>query len=115
MGDKYNLNLANKGNEEAEFEEVDTIPSIPGITRGENEQDMPEVETQSNRSIPGLGLGQENDSKNNEEGPPQQRKVPFSKPVPKQFESQWQDRSRPMINPDENDRHYGKYNKNCLL
>lgn len=106
MIDKYNLNLAKKGNEEVEYEELDIIPSIPGITRSENEQDMTELDTQSNVSIP--GLGQENESKNNEEGPPQQRKVPFSKPVPKQFESQWQDRSRPIINPDESDRLYGK-------
>lgn len=110
MGDKYNLNIEKRGPEETDYEELETIPTIPGITRNDNDQSQSEEDSSQNRAIPGLGSSTENtdENRNEEDGPPQQKKVPFSKPVPKQFETQWQDRSLPVINPD-NDRHFGKY------
>lgn len=112
MGDKYNLNIMPKGQEEVEYEDVDAYPSIPGITRGDNEEDNFPEEMIMNKSIPGLGLPVEsnNETKTDEgEGQPnQQRKVPFSKPVPKMFENQWSDRkSHPVIAPPNDiDRQY---------
>ena len=117
MGDKYNLNIEKRGAEETEYEELDTAPAIPGITRNENDQSQLEEESTQNRAIPGLGPSTETSSENQteEDGPPQQRKVPFSKPVPKQFETQWQDRSHPVINPSDNDRHFGKLDERLRI
>ncbi|XP_053201319.1 pre-mRNA 3' end processing protein WDR33-like [Panonychus citri] len=110
MGDKYNLNIM-KGQEEVEYDEVEPFPSIPGITRGENEEDIFPEEMVAGKSIPGLGLPVESNSENkSEEGGEQQnqRKVPFSKPVPKEFANQWSDRkSHSVIAPsNEIDRQY---------
>jgi hypothetical protein len=82
MRDKYNLNLLPKGSEEAEYEDVVTAPSIPGMGFGDQEYEEEEEETLTGSSIPGLGFI-------NDENKEQQRKVPYAKPIPKQFQQQW--------------------------
>ena len=102
MRDKYNLNLIPKGQEEAEFEDIVTAPAIPGISYGDNDEEYYE-EMNMNKDIPGLGFSVDDSNKQNEEGshPP---KVPFSKPIPKHFESQWSERkSNPSVMPTQND------------
>jgi polyadenylation factor subunit 2 len=84
MRDKYNLNLMPKGHEDAEYDEVggdydemdDHGAMIPGL--GLSDDYHSEVEPKSERHTP-MPISAP------------LRKVPFSKPVPKQFENQWSD------------------------
>ncbi|KAI1296639.1 pre-mRNA 3' end processing protein WDR33 [Halotydeus destructor] len=85
MRDKYNLNLMPKGSEEAEYEDNDAMSVIPGF--GEN------AEVRNPNAIPGFGEPDEPEDYHHQP----QRKVPFSKPVPKQFQDQWSDRKGPMV------------------
>lgn len=78
MRDKYNLNTLPKGSEEAEFEDVMMEQPIPGMDFGDQEY---EDEALANGGIPGLSVNDENRE--------QQRKVPYAKPIPKQFQQQW--------------------------
>ena len=78
MRDKYNLNTLPKGSEEAEYEDVMMEQPIPGMDFGDQEF---EDEVMANGTIPGLSLNDENKE--------QQRKVPYAKPIPKQFQQQW--------------------------
>ena len=73
MRDKYNLNLLPKGSEEAEYDDVVTAPSIPGMGFGDQEYEE-EEELMNGPSIPGLNMNDENKE--------QQRKVPYAKPHP---------------------------------
>lgn len=91
MIDKYNLNLMPKGQE------------------GEDNEDMINAEYDDNiecAAIPGLGLEemtnfeldqqqiiQQNHLQHQQMQ--QQRKVPFAKKIPKQFENQWTDNAKP--------------------
>ncbi|RWS15326.1 Csa-G protein beta 2-like protein [Dinothrombium tinctorium] len=101
MRDKYNLNLMPKGQEEVEYEDIVTAPSIPGMGFNENDVEFYEESGNSGPNIPGLGLSEETSAKQaNEEV--QQRKVPYSKPVPKQFQNQWSDKKGPSIVPTGN-------------
>lgn len=100
MRDKYNLNLLPKGQEEAEYEDDNVAtPSIPGMgfDRSLDEEEEEQQHAEMNGPlIPGLG-GAEFQEK---EEP--QRKVPFAKPIPKQFQQQWNSekkRSSPSLLP----------------
>lgn len=78
MRDKYNLNLLPNNSEEAEYEDVVTA-AIPGMGFGDQEYEE-EDELTNGPSIPGLNF---------DENKEQQRKVPYAKPIPKQFQQQW--------------------------
>lgn len=84
MRDKYNLNLLPKGmhGEENEYDESESSSAIPGFGG------LPDSTADS---IPGLddlprALHQDHDQAH------PNRKVPYSKPVPKQFADQWAER-----------------------
>jgi len=95
MRDKYNLNLLPKGfEEEDDIETSSTVSSIPGF--GGFTESQPQ-ET----GIPGFDDGpQQQYSQQQSQGPPGQqfanrfqRKTPYSRPVPRQFQDQWNNNS----------------------
>lgn len=91
MRDKYNLNLQQSHGEDAEYEDLDTTPVIPGF--GENTDDSEVAEAKAN-AIPGFGFQPEARREHDDQHGQAHRKVPFSKPVPKQFQEQWSDAGR---------------------
>ena len=98
MRDKYNLNLLPKGSEEAEYDDVVTAPSIPGMGFGSAEQqgyedEEDEMQAQAEMSIPGLGMFND-EAKDNSN-----KKVPFAKPIPKQFQQQWNAMDNKRMSP----------------
>ncbi|GFY57604.1 pre-mRNA 3' end processing protein WDR33 [Trichonephila inaurata madagascariensis] len=112
MQDKYNLNTLPKGQEElAEYDDTGAISSIPGMGL---EYGLPDHLKPSENSyeseipmIPGLDFTSEDSSA---EKSTTQKKIPFSKPIPKQFQQQWMESKQPLLlaPPPENDRSNGE-------
>lgn len=86
MRDKYNLNLLPRGvhGEENEYDESETSASIPGFGGL--------ADATPSDSIPGLEDVPRALHRDNHQQPHPNRKVPYSKPVPKQFADQWAER-----------------------
>ncbi|KAK4336841.1 hypothetical protein RND71_044164 [Anisodus tanguticus] len=110
MIDKYNLNLMPKGQEGEDYEDVVTA-------------EFDEFDENVDAAIPGLGLTEEisneidhqKDQELKLNQPQQQRKVPFAKRVPKQFENQWTDNKSNSIVPQTNNKrkiNVNSYNNN---
>ncbi|KAJ8913542.1 hypothetical protein NQ315_017093 [Exocentrus adspersus] len=86
MRDKYNLNTLPAGIAGLEDLEMGDEPSsiIPGMGP-EDKVEITSIITDENQAIPGLDL---DGSVVNEEKP-KPKKVPFSKPIPRNFQAQW--------------------------
>ncbi|XP_019864967.1 pre-mRNA 3' end processing protein WDR33 isoform X2 [Aethina tumida] len=86
MRDKYNLNTLPAGIDGLEDMDVDEPSSIiPGMGP-EDKVDITSIISDGNATIPGLDLdplANANDDK------PKAKKVPFSKPIPRNFQAQW--------------------------
>lgn len=107
MRDKYNLNLLPKESDEAaEYEEEISSHIIPGMGFGDRnghiEEELPSL------PIPGLGFDRvDEENSGNEHGGHHNsnylrrdaliRKVPYSKPIPKQFQQQWNCDTKPPV------------------
>ncbi|CAG9767546.1 unnamed protein product [Ceutorhynchus assimilis] len=93
MRDKYNLNLQPAGI--AGFEEADIGDELNAVIPGmglEDKVDLTSLICDENTAIPGLDL----DSgllTNEDKSKP--KKVPFSKPIPRNFQAQWNDTAGP--------------------
>ncbi|XP_053201322.1 pre-mRNA 3' end processing protein WDR33-like [Panonychus citri] len=101
MGDKYNLNETKT--QESEYCEMEIFDTIPGISKGGSEDIFPGLA--ANKSP--VEICSPVESKFEEEGE-QQRKVPFSKPIPKDFANQWSEKKcQPvMLSSSEMDEQY---------
>ncbi|XP_054711536.1 pre-mRNA 3' end processing protein WDR33-like [Uloborus diversus] len=99
MRDKYNLNTLPKGQEDAaDYDDSNTISSIPGMGL---EYGLPDHLKQQDNSfedevmhIPGLDFTTEESAT---EKSTQQKKTPFAKPIPKQFQQQWMESKQPLL------------------
>ncbi|GIY26002.1 hypothetical protein CDAR_439702 [Caerostris darwini] len=112
MQDKYNLNTLPKGQEEsAEYDDSGTIASIPGmgLEYGLPDHLKPSENSYENEipMIPGLDFTSEDSST---EKNTTQKKIPFSKPIPKQFQQQWMESKQPLLlaPPPDNERSNGE-------
>ncbi|KAF8764686.1 pre-mRNA 3' end processing protein WDR33 like protein [Argiope bruennichi] len=99
MQDKYNLNTLPKGQEEsAEYDDSGTISSIPGMGLEYGLPDHLKPKENSYESeipmIPGLDFTSEDSFI---EKSTIQKKIPFSKPIPKQFQQQWMESKQPLL------------------
>ncbi|CAL1263888.1 unnamed protein product [Larinioides sclopetarius] len=99
MQDKYNLNTLPKGQEEmSEYDDSGTISSIPGmgLEYGLPEHLKPKENSYESEipMIPGLDFTSEDSST---EKSATQKKIPFSKPIPKQFQQQWMESKQPLL------------------
>nr|XP_042909518.1 pre-mRNA 3' end processing protein WDR33 [Parasteatoda tepidariorum] len=111
MRDKYNLNTLPKGQEDcADYDDSGTISSIPGMGL---EHGVAELLKPSERGyddeipiIPGLDFASEEQAS---EKSTTQKKIPFSKPIPKQFQQQWMESKQPLLlAPPQEDRNNGE-------
>jgi hypothetical protein len=94
MRDKYNLNLLPKGahGEENEYDESESSSAIPGFGGlAESAAD----------SIPGLDNDLPRALHPDPDSSHPNRKVPYSKPVPKQFADQWAERPNFLPQPNQ--------------
>ncbi|XP_053201417.1 pre-mRNA 3' end processing protein WDR33-like [Panonychus citri] len=116
MVDKYNLN--EKTQESKYCDEMKLSDSIPGISKEKSEDIFPEMVFDKSP----VEIFPPVESKLAEEGE-QQRKVPFSKPIPKDFADQWSEKtSQPVTlppcemdeqyNPDHHHHHHMDLNYN---
>lgn len=106
MRDKYNLNtVPGLGSEEAtEYDEPSVAYVIPGmgLEHGlpdhlrNHEQDMMDSEMET-PAIPGLDYGIEEHGMLLDKQPVAQKKVPYAKPIPRQFQQQWMENKRPLL------------------
>ena len=88
MRDKYNLNLLPKGQEDNEYDDVDTNASIPGFGFEPGMNASQNVASSiGDDEIPGLG---DDDSETQHRT---SRKIPFAKPVPQHFADQWNEKN----------------------
>lgn len=99
MRDKYNLNTLPKGQEDAaDYDDSSTMSSIPGmgLEYGLPDHLKPQENNYENEvmSIPGLDFTSEESAT---EKATTQKKIPFSKPIPKQFQQQWMESKQPLL------------------
>uniref|UniRef100_A0A7N6B0I5 pre-mRNA 3' end processing protein WDR33 n=1 Tax=Anabas testudineus TaxID=64144 RepID=A0A7N6B0I5_ANATE len=104
MRDRYNLNLLPGMSEDGvEYDDVEpnSVASIPGMgipeqlkAAMEQEQSTPDVEM----SIPGLDWGMDEVMGKDAKKVPQ-KKVPYAKPIPAQFQQAWAENKVPMMPP----------------
>ncbi|CAF93119.1 unnamed protein product [Tetraodon nigroviridis] len=108
MRDRYNLNLLPGMSEDGlEYDDVDlnSVASIPGMgipeqlkAAMEQEHSSKEVPPEVEMSIPGLDWGvDEVMGKETKKVP--QKKVPYAKPIPAQFQQAWAENKVPMMPP----------------
>lgn len=108
MRDKYNLNTLPRGQDENnEYDEPSTGLVIPGMGMEYSFNESAEglvvegvAENDDTPVIPGLDFGSSDDNKTSPGAQPQaqnQRKVPFSKPIPRQFQQQWMESKQPLL------------------
>ncbi|XP_067139620.1 pre-mRNA 3' end processing protein WDR33 [Centruroides vittatus] len=99
MRDKYNLNTLPKGQDEtAEYDEPGGLPTIPGMGLEHGLVDSLsslEPEKDDAAIIPGLDFG--NDEVLLPDRSQVQRKIPFAKPIPRQFQQQWMENKQPLL------------------
>ena len=100
MRDKYNLNTLPPGvmPEDAELLD-DHTPAIPGM----GPEDKVDVENESQNSLSGLSAGQIPglDMEPASQEPKPTKKVPYAKPIPRNFQAQWNENNpkKPAILP----------------
>lgn len=98
MRDKYNLNTLPKGQDEtAEYDEPGGLPTIPGMGLEHGLVDsLSSLEPEKDEAIiPGLDFG--NDEVLLPDRSQVQRKIPFAKPIPRQFQQQWMENKQPLL------------------
>ncbi|GAB6019765.1 WD repeat-containing protein 33 [Chamberlinius hualienensis] len=109
MRDKYNLNILPGGKDEeaAEYDDVVTVPSIPGMglehVQSLNSKSMEQLEVEAEvQNIPGLDFGNEEPPSANDKTPVI-KKMPYAKPISKQFQQHWMETKRPLlVSPSSN-------------
>lgn len=94
MRDKYNLNTLPKGQEDGiDYDDSGTISAIPGMGL---EFEFPDLKQEKFEkevlTIPGLDFATDDPLAEK-----QQKKIPFSKPIPKQFQQQWMASKQPLL------------------
>ncbi|XP_031696283.1 pre-mRNA 3' end processing protein WDR33-like, partial [Anarrhichthys ocellatus] len=108
MRDRYNLNLLPGMSEDGmEYDDVDlnSVASIPGMGIPEQlkaamelEQSSKEAAPEVEMSIPGLDWGMDEVMGKDSKKVPQ-KKVPYAKPIPAQFQQAWAENKVPMMPP----------------
>ncbi|KAM8849187.1 pre-mRNA 3' end processing protein WDR33 isoform 2-T2 [Spinachia spinachia] len=108
MRDRYNLNLLPGMSEDGmEYDDVDlnSVASIPGMgipeqlkAAMEQEQSSKEAAPEVEMSIPGLDWGMDEVMGKDAKKVPQ-KKVPYAKPIPAQFQQAWAENKVPMMPP----------------
>uniref|UniRef100_A0A671TVG3 pre-mRNA 3' end processing protein WDR33 n=1 Tax=Sparus aurata TaxID=8175 RepID=A0A671TVG3_SPAAU len=108
MRDRYNLNLLPGMSEDGmEYDDVDlnSVASIPGMgipeqlkAAMEQEQSSKEAAPEVEMSIPGLDWGMDEVMGKDTKKVPQ-KKVPYAKPIPAQFQQAWAENKVPMMPP----------------
>ncbi|KAG8182502.1 hypothetical protein JTE90_020417 [Oedothorax gibbosus] len=98
MQDKYNLNTLPKGMEDfADYDDTGTISAIPGmgLEYGLPDHLKPKENSYEDSTpvIPGLDFTSEEST----EKAAATKKIPFSKPIPKQFQQQWMESKQPLL------------------
>ncbi|RVE61328.1 hypothetical protein OJAV_G00169650 [Oryzias javanicus] len=110
MRDRYNLNLLPGMSEDGvEYDDVEpnSMASIPGMgipeqlkAAMEQEQSSKEAAPDVEMSIPGLDWGMEEVMGRDSKKVPQ-KKVPYAKPIPAQFQQAWAENKVPMMPPGD--------------
>ncbi|XP_033125411.1 pre-mRNA 3' end processing protein WDR33-like [Anneissia japonica] len=101
MRDKYNLNTLPQGMfDDAEYDDDNvTLPAIPGMGLDQSTKEMQEEEDPAFAAvIPGLDSSAEELAQLK---PTPQRKVPYAKPIPADFQRKWEAKKAPGIAPKE--------------
>ncbi|XP_056148810.1 pre-mRNA 3' end processing protein WDR33 isoform X2 [Lampris incognitus] len=108
MRDRYNLNLLPGMSEDGvEYDDLEpnSIASIPGMgipeqlkVAMEQEQSGKEAAPEVEMSIPGLDWGMEEVMNKDMKKVPQ-KKVPYAKPIPAQFQQAWAENKVPVLPP----------------
>uniref|UniRef100_A0A7N6BTP9 pre-mRNA 3' end processing protein WDR33 n=1 Tax=Anabas testudineus TaxID=64144 RepID=A0A7N6BTP9_ANATE len=108
MRDRYNLNLLPGMSEDGvEYDDVEpnSVASIPGMgipeqlkAAMEQEQSSKETAPDVEMSIPGLDWGMDEVMGKDAKKVPQ-KKVPYAKPIPAQFQQAWAENKVPMMPP----------------
>ncbi|KAF1383149.1 hypothetical protein PFLUV_G00128300 [Perca fluviatilis] len=108
MRDRYNLNLLPGMSEDGmEYDDMDlnSVASIPGMgipeqlkAAMEQEQSSKEAAPEVEMSIPGLDWGMDEVMGKDTKKVPQ-KKVPYAKPIPAQFQQAWAENKVPMMPP----------------
>uniref|UniRef100_A0A6Q2ZDN6 pre-mRNA 3' end processing protein WDR33 n=1 Tax=Esox lucius TaxID=8010 RepID=A0A6Q2ZDN6_ESOLU len=108
MRDRYNLNLLPGMSEDGvEYDDMEpnSLSSIPGMgipdqlkAAIEQEASGEESATEEEMSIPGLDWGIEDILQKDLKKVPQ-KKVPYAKPIPAQFQQAWADNKVPLVPP----------------
>lgn len=113
MRDKYNLNTVsgvNSAEEATEYDEPFGACVIPGMGLDQGLADQlriqdPEASEGDSKGlpIPGLDFGAD-DSANPSDKPQTQKKVPYAKQIPHQFQRQWMENKRPLLTAPPKDQ-----------
>ncbi|KAG7240453.1 hypothetical protein INR49_026861 [Caranx melampygus] len=108
MRDRYNLNLLPGMSEDGvEYDDLEpnSVASIPGMgipeqlkAAMEQEQSSKEAAPEVEMSIPGLDWGMDEVMGKDAKKVPQ-KKVPYAKPIPAQFQQAWAENKVPMMPP----------------
>uniref|UniRef100_A0A096LSQ7 pre-mRNA 3' end processing protein WDR33 n=1 Tax=Poecilia formosa TaxID=48698 RepID=A0A096LSQ7_POEFO len=108
MRDRYNLNLLPGMSEDGvEYDDVEpnSLATIPGMgipeqlkAAMEQEQSSKEAAAEVEMSIPGLDWGMDEVMGRDSKKVPQ-KKVPYAKPIPAQFQQAWAENKVPMMPP----------------
>uniref|UniRef100_A0A4W5REQ1 pre-mRNA 3' end processing protein WDR33 n=1 Tax=Hucho hucho TaxID=62062 RepID=A0A4W5REQ1_9TELE len=106
MRDRYNLNLLPGMSEDGvEYDDMEpnSLAAIPGMgipdqLKAAMEQEASGEETHEEMSIPGLDWGIEEILQKDQKKVPQ-KKVPYAKPIPAQFQQAWADNKVPLVPP----------------
>ncbi|KAE8752266.1 hypothetical protein FOCC_FOCC001059 [Frankliniella occidentalis] len=114
MRDKYNLNnmpAGSGGLEEMEHDDSAVIPGMGPEDKVDNTHDSHELSVTSSSidggAIPGLDFDM--DDKNCKQ--PLIKKVPYSKPIPRNFQAQWNDTARPNMDDENGDDDFNGENR----
>ncbi|MBN3290861.1 WDR33 protein, partial [Polypterus senegalus] len=110
MRDRYNLNLLPGMSEDGvEYDDIEpnNLAAIPGMgipeqlkMAMEQEQAGKEEPTETEMTIPGLDWGMEEVMQKDQKKVPQ-KKVPYAKPIPAQFQQAWAENKVPTLPPGE--------------
>ncbi|KAL2097931.1 hypothetical protein ACEWY4_007138 [Coilia grayii] len=110
MRDRYNLNLLPGMSEDGvEYDDMEpnSVASIPGMgipeqlkAAMEQEQTNKEPAAEAEMTIPGLDWGMEDLMQKDQKKVPQ-KKVPYAKPIPAQFQQAWSENKVPVLPASE--------------
>uniref|UniRef100_T1J4C0 Uncharacterized protein n=1 Tax=Strigamia maritima TaxID=126957 RepID=T1J4C0_STRMM len=106
MRDKYNLNILTGGanlDDVPEYDEPSSNYVIPGMGLEQNasehmhhNEEENDIEMEAS-VIPGLDFGSDSQGGLLSDKPTTQKKVPYAKPIPRQFQQQWLENKRPLL------------------